>query len=125
MSKSWIKFLFVITGIYDLLSGAVLLFASPAVFRLIGGTPPDPGYIQFPALLVMLFGVMFLFIAANPAARRELIVYGMGLKASYSGIVFWHQLTGSVALFWLPFAWADLAFLGLFFIAWLALRPTT
>lgn len=123
MSKPWIKALFVIAGVYDIVAGGVLLFASPLVFRVMGSVSPDPGYIEFPALLVMLFGVMFLFIAASPVARREQIVYGMGLKLAYSGVVFWHQLTGSIAAFFVPLAWADFAFFVLFFLAWRALTP--
>jgi len=123
MSKGWIKPLFFIAGIYDLVAGGLMLFAAAYIFRLTGTTAPDPGYIQFPALLVMLFGIMFLFIAANPVARRELIAYGMGLKASYSGVIFWHQLTGSVAFLYVPLAWADFTFLVLFFLAWRSLAP--
>ncbi|HUO97361.1 MAG TPA: hypothetical protein VMU01_01755 [Rhizomicrobium sp.] len=119
----WIKSLFVIAGIYDVVLGLGMLVASSQIAHLASIALPDPGYVEFPALLVALFGIMFLHVAGNPAARRVLIPYGMGVKASYSGVVFWHQLTGSVAALWIPLAWADFAFLVLFFFAWRALAP--
>jgi hypothetical protein len=86
-------------------------------------TPPNHmGYVAFPALLVVIFGVMFLRIAADPAGRVELIHYGMGLKAAYCGVVFWYDIIGSVPSLWIPFAWADLLFFILFFFAWRSLR---
>lgn len=121
----WIKTLFVVAGIYDFVFGVIALVASPLIFRLAGVTAPDPGYIELPALLVILFGIMFIAIAANPAARREFILYGIGLKAAYSGVVFWHQLTSQVAFFFVPLAWTDFTFLVLFVLAWRALAPKT
>ena len=121
MSKGWIKALFVIAGIYDVLLGGGMLIGSSQIAHLASISLPDPGYVEFPALLVALFGIMFLNIAANPSAHRTMIVYGMGLKAAYSGVVFWHYLTGSVAMLWIPLAWADFTFMVLFFFAWRAL----
>jgi hypothetical protein len=80
------------------------------------------GYVQFPALLLILFGIMFLCIAGDPHRRYDWIPFGMGLKASYCGLVFWYQLHGGIPLLWIPWAWADLAFLLLFFAAWRNLR---
>jgi hypothetical protein len=119
MSTKWIKILFVVAGIYDLLLGVASVVAAPQIFRLAGVTPPNHwGYVYFPALLVVMFGIMFLRIAADPVRRIELIHYGMGLKAAYCGVVFWFDLIGSVPGLWIPFAWADLVFFVLFFFAW-------
>jgi hypothetical protein len=60
---------------------------------------------------------MFFRIAADPVARREFIVYGMALKASYCGIVFWYAMNGGIPTLWIPFAYADLVFFVLFFLA--------
>jgi hypothetical protein len=35
--------------------------------------------------------------------------------------VFFHQVTGGVPFMWQPWAWADLVFLALFFVAWRSL----
>ena len=119
MSKTWIKALFVIAGLYDALLGITFLFFGLAVFRVTGITPPNhTGYVQFPALLLITFGAMFFQIARDPVRNRVLMPYGVALKASYSGIVFWHSLHGNIPSFWVPWAWADLGFLVLFLVAW-------
>jgi hypothetical protein len=123
MSIKWIKLLFVASGIYDALLGAAFLLFGLALFRIAGVTPPNHiGYIQFPALLLILFGIMFLRIAKDPIGCREWIPFGMGLKFAYFGVVFWHKLHGGVPMLWIPWAWADLAFFLLFLAAWTHLR---
>ncbi len=123
MSIKLIRLVFITSGIYDAFLGAVFLLFGLEVFRLAGVTPPNHiGYIQFPALLLILFGIMFLRIAGDPDGRREWILYGMGLKFSYFGVVFWHALHGGVPLLWIPWAWADLVFFLLFLAAWRRLR---
>jgi len=122
MTMKWIKFLFVISGLYDAVLGAAALLFGTEIFRMAGVTPPNHiGYIQFPALLVLLFGIMFLCIAKDPHGRREWILLGMGLKASYFGLVFCHALLGDIPKLWVPWAWADLVFFFLFFAAWRSL----
>jgi hypothetical protein len=116
---TWIKGLFAVAGIYDGLLGAAFLFRGAAIFRFAGVTPPNHiGYLQFPALLLIIFGVMFLRVAADPIRRREWMLFGVALKASYCGVVFWHELHGGIPMLFLPWAWADVAFLVLFLWAW-------
>jgi|ERR1035441_4548562 hypothetical protein len=123
MTVKWIKFLFIVSGVYDALLGVAFLLFGAEVFRLAGVTPPNHmGYVHFPALLLILFGVMFLRIARDPHGRREWIPFGMGLKASYFGLVFWYQLHGGIPTLWIPWAWADLAFFLIFLAAWRSLR---
>ena len=123
MPVKWIKRLFIVAGIYESLLGAAFLLFGAEVFQRAGVTPPNHmGYVQFPALLLILFGIMFLCIAGDPHRRYDWIPFGMGLKASYCGLVFWYQLHGGIPLLWIPWAWADLAFLLLFFAAWRNLR---
>jgi hypothetical protein len=125
MSIKWIKPLFVVSGIYDGLLGAAFLLFSPEIYQRAGVVPPNHlGYVQFPALLLILFCVMFFRIAQDPPGRREWIAFGIGLKAAYCGVVFGHQIHGDIPALWIPWAWADLAFLLLFVAAWLHLRRT-
>ena len=119
MSIFWTRLVLVASGIYDGLIGLAFLFAPETIFRAAGIAPPNHfGYVQFPALILLIFGAMFLRIAADPVARREQILYGMALKLSYFGLVFWYQLHGGIPALWIPFAWADVAFFLLFFAGW-------
>lgn len=118
MSGSWRKWLFYVAAIYDGVLGLAFVLFWPAVFRLFDVTPPNHGgYVQFPALLLIIFAFLFLRIAHDPEANRGLIAYGIGLKASYSGLVFGYQLMSGVPAMWIPWAWLDLAFLVLFVLA--------
>jgi hypothetical protein len=119
-SPRWIRILFLIAGLYDGVLGLAFLLFPKQVFELHKVEPPNhDAYVQFPALLLLLFALMFFRIAANPVARRELILYGCGLKVSYCAMVFGYQSKGVIPFMWVPWAWADLAFLALFLVAWL------
>jgi hypothetical protein len=117
-----IRVLFVLAGFYDGLLGLAFLAAGPALYGRFGVTPPNHwGYVQFPALLLIVFAIMFFAIAARPHARRELILYGIMLKISYCGVTLYHWLAGGLPGMWKPFTVADLTFLILFVWAFAAL----
>ena len=119
MFSPWIRALFVLSGIYDGVLGIAFLLFGPAIYRIAGVTPPNHfGYIQFPALLLITFAIMFLRISGDPVGRRELMLYGMALKVSYCSVAFWHQFHGGIPIMFVPWAWADLVFLMLFIVAW-------
>lgn len=123
MNTRWIKTLFYLSALYDGALALAFLFAYPALFQHYGVTPPPhPGYVQFPALLLLLFAVMFVRIALAPALRRELIPYGIGLKASYCAVVFYSEVTVGIPEMWIPWAWLDLIFGILFILAWRQLK---
>ena len=124
MNTTWIKILFAVAGIYDGILGVAFLFFGLEIFRIAGVTPPNHmGYLQFPAILLMIFAVMFFQIARNPAGNRGLMLYGAALKVGYSGVVFWNVWHGGIPMLWIPWAWADLVFLVLFFVAWKRTEP--
>ena len=121
MSIRWIKPLYVVAGLYDGILGFAFLIAPDAIFRTFHIEAPNHmGYVQFPALLLIVFAAMFFRIAGNPVARRELILYGIGLKISYVGTVLWYRFTIGIPSMWVPWAWMDLGFLLLFVMAWKA-----
>jgi len=106
---------------YDGILGIVYLFFFPQVFAYFQIAPPNhPAYVQFPALLVIIFAWMFWRIAGNPVRHRDLIPFGMGLKVAYCAIVFWYQLRGTMWPAFVALAWIDVFFLLLFILAWVA-----
>ena len=123
MKIKWIQILFLLAGVYELVLGIVFFLAPGWIFERYGVEPPNHfGYVQFPAMLLVLFGLMFLRIASDPLRYSELIVYGIGLKISYCAVAFGYQLTQGIPAMWIPWAWADLIFLALFSWAWTSTR---
>lgn len=121
MPMKWIKALFVVAGVYDGGLALAFLFFSPSIFAAFGVPEANHiGYIQFPALLLLLFAIMFFQIARSPNQYRSFIPYGVGLKAAYCGTAFWNDFLTGVPGMWMIFAWADLAFLILFLVAFRA-----
>jgi hypothetical protein len=114
-----ISVLFTIAALYDGLLGLAFLFAAGPLFRWYDVTPPNHiGYVQFPAMLLIIFALMFAAVARRPVRNRNLILYGILLKASYSGVVFLHWFTAGIPDMWKPFAICDLIFMVLFVWAW-------
>lgn len=122
-AKAGLTGLFIVAAVYDGLLGAAFLFAGSRVFERFAVVPPNhPGYIQFPAALLIVFAIMFAVIARNPFRNRNLIPFGILLKLSYCGVVLFHWFTAGLPNMWKPFCVADLVFLILFAWAWLAAR---
>jgi hypothetical protein len=121
-----IQALFLIAALYDGALGAVFLIAPGLVFEWANVTPPNHwAYVQFPAALLMIFGLMFAAIARNPPGNRNLIVYGILMKVSYCGIASWYWFTVGIPGLWKPFAVIDFVMAVLFVWAYRALgdRP--
>ncbi len=120
-SKSLIPPLFIVAAIYDDILGAAFLLFPTRLFAWFDVPPPNHiGYAQFPAALLLVFGLMYAAVAINPVKNRNLIPYGILLKVSYCGVVLFHWLGSDVPGIWKPFVFADLVFLALFVWAWKA-----
>ena len=119
-----ISIIFGASALYDGLLGLVFLLAPAAMYTRFGVTPPNHwGYVQFPAMILIIFGVMFFQVAAKPAANRNLIPYGFLLKAAYAGTVYAYWFTAGIPDMWKPFAVADTIFAVGFAWAWMRLSP--
>ena len=123
-TQKMIKPLYIVAAIYDAVLGIAFLFAADAVFEQFMPEiemPYHPGYIQFPAALLLVFALMYFAIARNPVRNRNLILYGILLKVSYCSIILWHWTSGELqAWIWKPFCIFDIIFLVLFVYTWRA-----
>jgi hypothetical protein len=121
MTKATIRILFYIAGAYDFVIGVVFLFFGAQLFDLAAIPHPNHwGYVQFGALMLMVFGSMFLAIARNPVSNRNLMPFGMLLKISYVGIVSYYWATTGCPFLFKPFVVIDFVMLALFAMAFLA-----
>jgi hypothetical protein len=129
MKREWLRPFFVVAAVYDFILGVVFLVAYQAVYERFGVTLPNhPGYIQFAAAVVTIFGIAFWFVSRAPERNRDIIKLGVLLKLSYSSIILGWWFQGRMHMMWVPFAWIDLAFLLAFIGALRALpagRPET
>jgi len=119
MNIKWIKPLFLVAALYDGVLGLAFVIAPAEIFAMYGvEAPSHMALVQFPAFLLIIFGIMFYRVAADPVRNREFILYGCGLKVSYCSLVLVYELTTGISSMWIPWAWADLVFLVLFVISW-------
>ena len=94
MNITMVKGLFVIAAIYDGILGLLFLFFPSFAFEVFEVIPPNHfGYVQFSAILLLIFAAMFYRVSIDPIANRFLMLYGVALKAGYSGLVFFYMLT--------------------------------
>ena len=108
-TKRAISALFLVAATYDGILGIAFLLLPGSLFEWFNVTPPNhPGYIEFPAMLLVVFAMMFGAIARNPLANRNLIPFGMLLKVSYCTVVIGYWLRGGIPNMWKPWAVAGL-----------------
>lgn len=126
-SLRWVSLVFAVAAVYDGILGLGFLFAADALLRSFAVTPPNhPGYLQFIAALLIVFGLMFAALARNPIANRNCIPYGILLKVAYCAVAFFHWFAGNLPVVWKPMAVIDLLFLPLFFWAYkVVTKPAT
>ena len=119
MSRTTVRLLFAIVGAYDVVIGLAFLFFGAALFTWADVPHPNHwGYIQFGALLLLIFGAMFFAVARDPVGNRNLIPYGIALKVCYAGIVGYYWLTTGCPTLFKPFAVIDAVTVALFWTAY-------
>jgi hypothetical protein len=119
----WTILLFYVAAAYDGILGMAFIFFPFSIFTWFNVPPPNhPGYIHFPAALLLVFAVMFINIARAPIRNRNLMPYGILLKVSYCSVVFWHWFAGGLPDMWKPFAVFDVIFGLLFLWAYISLE---
>jgi hypothetical protein len=121
-----VSVIFLLSGIYDAMLGLAFLLFAPKLFNIFAVAPPNHwGYIQFPALMLIIFGVMFLAIARKPAENRNMIPYGIMLKLAYCLVVFIYWFSRGIPGMWKPFAIIDTLFVIGFYWSMAALKNHT
>jgi hypothetical protein len=126
MTPSWIRPLFVLAALYDIVLGLVLGIAFKPILTRFGiALPNHDAYVQLPAALVTIFGIGFWLVARAPQQWRGFIALGVLMKLAYAGVVLGHAAVGNMPALWTWFAWADLAFALAFVAAWRALASAT
>ena len=119
MNEKWIKPFFLLAALYDGVLGIAFIIAPASIFAMYSVEPPNHmAYVQFPAMLLILFAIMFYRVAMDPVRNRDLILYGCGLKIAYCSLAFWYMFTTGIPSMWVPWAYADLVFLVLFVLSW-------
>lgn len=120
-----VRLVFTAAGLYDGLLGLAFLVAGGAIYTRFEVTPPNHwGYVQFPALLLILFALMFFQVARAPSRNRNLMPYGVGLKLSYCAVALFHWFDAGIPSLWKPFAIIDLVCAVLFVWAIRVTRAT-
>jgi hypothetical protein len=126
MSLFQIRIVFAFAAVYDFLIGLVFLAAGPWLFELSSIPAPNHwGYIQFAALMLMIFGLMFGAVAVDPVGQRNLIRYGLLLKLSYCGLVGYYWATSGAPTLFKPFVIMDAIMYVLFLVSYLKLGTKT
>ena len=78
-----------IGAVYDLVLGVFVFFCFPLIFEKAGIIPANHvGYVQLPALFVIVLGIMQGITARRLEENRAMLVCIVLMKLSYVGVVF-------------------------------------
>lgn len=118
MKASWVRPLFVVAALYDLVLGVAFFFAfKPLYERFAIPLPNHDAYVQLPAALIAIFGLGFWFVARAPERNRDLITLGVLMKLAFSGIILSYAFRDAIPSMWVPLAWIDAGFMVAFIAA--------
>ncbi len=122
----WMRLLFIFVGIVEFVIGALFIFLPAWVFSLAAIASTDHSeYIQFPAFLIMVFGLMMFNIAVDPVKNRNLIFYCILFKIVFCTVALYNWFFAGVSWLWPVFAGFDLVYLAGFILALRALPSKT
>jgi hypothetical protein len=119
--RPWMLYLLRFAGCYNLLVGVNLTVFYHEMFKTFGLPKPNLiMYVQLVGILVALFGVGYLLVAANPLQNRNLLLLGFLSKLFGSIVGTGYVLLGKMpAVFLLVLLFSDIIYLPFF---WIILR---
>lgn len=121
MKLKTIKTFFVIAGFYDLILGFAFAFLWSKIYSWANVSPQflpgHSGYMNLLGLMVLIFGIGFLMVAANPVTMRAAAILGLLFKIAYVAVVIYYAVgIGLPTTLFLIFAIIDIGFaLGIIF----------
>jgi hypothetical protein len=123
MIARWVRPLFVLAALYDIVLGLVFFFAfGPIYAHFVIPLPNHNAYVELPAALTAIFGLGFALVARDPQRNRDIIRLGILMKLAFSLIVLSYAIRGAIPGMWVPLAWIDLGFAIAFIAADRAVR---
>jgi len=118
-NNKFTSYVFGIASIYDAMLGIFFFLIPRQVYDWTGAILPNHiAYVQFPALLLIVFAIMFFNVARNPQHNSNLFIYSILMKLSFSIVVIAHWIDGTITDMWKPLASIDLVFAVLFYFAY-------
>jgi len=121
----WIPLLFTFVGCVEFVVGLSFIFLPNQIFALSQIAPiARLEYIQFPALLIMVFGWMMWNVAARPKENANLIPYISLFKVAFIGVVLFTWLTAGASPLWVIFTLFDIAYLIGFIFAYRVIKSS-
>ncbi len=87
----WMTVLLRFAGVFNLLAGTGMIVFYHEGFKMLGVQKPDLALpVQVMGILVGLFGVGYLLVAANPVENRNILMLGFLSKAISSVAALWY-----------------------------------
>ncbi|HOW87349.1 MAG TPA: hypothetical protein PKV84_01660 [Candidatus Omnitrophota bacterium] len=115
------KVYFWVVGVYDILLGGAFLLFYKAIYGFFNITPANhPGYIYFPAAVIVAGGIGEFLIAKNPLCNTDLVIVRLLMKLSFAVIIFYYFFKQSVPIIFVIIACLSTISVvkSLFFLSW-------
>jgi hypothetical protein len=116
----WMRFVLRFAGTFNLLAGGSMIVLYHEGYQMVGVPKPELVLpVQIMGILVALFGVGYLCVAARPVQNRDLLMLGFLSKAISSAAALAYVAGGALPWhFALTVFFADVIYLPPFWIIW-------
>ncbi|MHA1797507.1 MAG: hypothetical protein ACTSVY_03575 [Candidatus Helarchaeota archaeon] len=112
--EDYYRYLFLISGIWNMVASITFIFFYPWIFLFSGATmPSSPIWIRSFLILVLLFGVGYIMVSKNLRENRAVVILGAISKITVFFIFLYYTILGEPILL-LMFGIIDAIFACLF-----------